>query len=271
MQITVEETGLEVLDLRTDTAFATRNLHARDIGTQLAGLQRLSRALLEKPDTILQELVHTAVDLCGADSAGISIEKEDGNDLEFYRWIATAGDYSNFLGAILPRNPSACGLCLERGHSQHFTVSQKFFDILGVEAPLVTDGILLPWEAEETRGTIFVMAHGRTEAFDENDVRLMTMLADFAAMGYRQQKQHARLVVQERAAAAAQMANQLAHEINNPLQSMTNAAYLIAEGTAEQDSKMLGRELSNDIRRLSGLVKELLSLPFDPEQSDKWP
>jgi hypothetical protein len=266
MHTTVDETGLEVLDLRTDTAFARRSLHARDIGTQMAGLQRLSRALLEKPDTVLQELVSAAVDLCDADSAGISIEKDDGSDQEFYHWIATAGEYSGFLNAILPRQPSACGLCLERGHPQHFTVSKKFFDILGVEAPIVTDGILLPWKTEETRGTIFVMAHGRTEAFDESDARFMTMLADFAAMGYRQQKQQARLIVQERAAAAAQMANQLAHEINNPLQSMTNAAYLLAEGTGDQDFKMLGRELANDIDRLSGLVKELLSLPFESER-----
>jgi hypothetical protein len=269
METSVEGAGLEVLDLRTDTAFARRNLHARDIGDQMAALQRLSRVLLEKPDTILQELVSAAVDLCGADSAGISIEKEDGSDQEFYHWIATAGEYSGFLNAILPRNPSACGLCLERGHPQHFTVSKKFFDILGVEAPLVTDGILLPWKTEETRGTIFVMAHGRTEAFDENDARLMTMLADFAAMGYRQQKQQARLIVQERAAAAAQMANRLAHEINNPLQSMTNNAYLLAEGAATEDPRALGRELSNDIRRLSGLVKELLSLPLDSARPDK--
>jgi hypothetical protein len=269
VNITVAETGLEVLDLRTDAGFASRNLHARDIGTQMAGLQRLARALSEKPDTILQELVSAAVDLCDADSAGISIEKEDGNDQEFYHWVATAGAYSRFLNAILPRNPSACGLCLERGHPQHFTVSKKFFDILGVEAPLVTDGILLPWKTEEARGTIFVMAHGRTEAFDENDARLMTMLADFAAMGYRQQKQQARLIAQERAAAAAQMANQLAHEINNPLQSLTNTAYLVAEGIGEQDLKMLGRELSNDICRLSALVKELLSLPFESVRPGK--
>jgi hypothetical protein len=269
MELSVEATGLEVLDLRTDAGFATRNLHPRDIGAQMAGLQRLSRALLEKPDTILQELVSAAVDLCGADSAGISIEKEGGSDQEFYHWIATAGAYSEFLNAILPRNPSACGLCLERGHPQHFTVSKRFFDILGVEAPLVTDGILFPWNTEETRGTIFVMAHGRTEAFDENDARLMTMLADFAAMGYRQQKQQARLIAQERAAAAAQMANRLAHEINNPLQSMTNAAYLLAEGTSKEDPKMLGRELSDDIRRLSGLVRELLSLPLDSVRPDK--
>jgi hypothetical protein len=177
MENAVEETGLDVLDLRTDAVFAKRNLHSRDIGAQMAGLQRLSRAMLERPDTILQELVSAAVDLCEADSAGISIEKEDGSDEQFYHWIATAGDYSAFLGAILPRYPSACGLCLERGHPQHFTVSKRFFDILNVEAPLVTDGILLPWQAEGTRGTIFVMAHGRTEAFDSNDARLMTMLS----------------------------------------------------------------------------------------------
>ena len=123
MEISLAETGLEVLDLRTDDAFASRNLHARDIGLQMAGLQRLSHALLENPDTILQELVRSAVDLCGADSAGISLEREDGNDQEFYHWIATAGVYSDFLDAILPRQPSACGVCLERGHAQHFTVS----------------------------------------------------------------------------------------------------------------------------------------------------
>lgn len=269
MEITVEESGLEVLDLRADNAFAARNLHSRDIGTQMAGLQRLSRALVEQPETILQELVNAAVDLCGADSAGISIEKEDRSDQEFYHWIATAGDYSGFLNAILPRYPSACGLCLERGHPQHFTVSKKFFDILGVEAPLVTDGILLPWKAEETRGTIFVMAHGRTEAFDANDARLMTMLADFAAMGYRQQKQQAKIIAQERAVGAAQMAHKLAHEINNPLQIMTNIAYLVEQGGTEPNSKMLGRELSKDIHRLSGLVSEILSLPFERVGPDK--
>jgi hypothetical protein len=265
MDITAEATGLEVLDLRVDADFASRNLHARDIGTQMAGLQRLSRALLESPETILQELVNAAVDLCGADSAGISIEKEDGSDQEFYHWVATAGAYSNFLDAILPRYPSACGLCLERGHAQHFTVSKKFFDILGVEAPLVTDGILLPWSVEGTRGTIFVMAHGRVEAFDENDARLMTMLADFAAMGFKQQKQQARLIAEERNAAAAQMAHELAHEINNPLQSMTNYAYLMARGAGGVDSKALGQGLSDDIERLSGLVKKLLSIPFEPK------
>ena len=126
----------------------------------------------------------------------------------------------------------------------------------------MTDGILLPWKTEDTRGTIFVMAHGRTEAFDETDVRVMTMLADFAATGYRDQKQRSRIIGQERAAAAAQLANKLAHEINNPLQSMTNTAYMIAEGVGQQDPRQLGQQLATDLRRLSALVQELLSLPL---------
>ncbi len=204
-----------------------------------------------------------AVDLCGADSAGISIEKENGSDEEFYHWIATAGVYSGFMDAILPRYPSACGLTLERGHAQHFTVTKKFFDILGVEAPPVLDGILLSWKTEDTRGTIFVMAHDRAEAFDDDDARLMTMLADFAAMGYKQQKMQARLIAQERNAAAIQMANQLAHEINNPLQGMTNAAFLVSQSPEGDTNKTLGLQLAHDIGRLSGVVKRILAIPFD--------
>lgn len=255
------QTGLEVIDLQDDAEFARRRLHPRDAALQLEGMKRLATAFVDRPDTILQELVKAAVSLCGADSAGISIEREDGSDEAFYEWVATAGAYDGFLDAILPRNPSACGVCLERGRPQVFRVSQKFFDILGVEAPLVTDGLLLPWQVQETRGTIFIMAHGRDEAFDSEDLRLMELLADFAAMGVRQQDQQKRLVQRERSTAAAAMANELAHKINNPLQSLTNVLYLAAQGAGGGDAKELAQMAAADVSRLSTLVARLLALP----------
>ena len=203
------------------------------------------------------------MELCGADSAGISVEREDGSDEAFYKWVATAGDYVGFLDAILPRNPSACGICLERGRPQLFRVSQRFFEILGVEAPLVTDGILLPWQVGETRGTIFIMAHGRREAFDGEDLRMMQVLADFAAMGVRQQQLQRLVVERERASAAAAMANDLAHKINNPLQGLTNILYIAAEGNGGGDAKQVGRQALEDLNKLSMLVKRLLELPRD--------
>lgn len=165
------------------------------------------------------------------------------------------------MNAVLPRYPSACGICLERGKPQLFRVGQRFFDILGIKAPLVTDGILLPWQVEDTRGTIFVMAHGRTAAFDKDDRQMMRVMADFAAMAMRHQRQQYALLQQAKAAAAAAMAHKLAHQINNPLQTLLNAAHLAAEGQSNLDAKTLGRELSTDLLRLSTLVTESLDSP----------
>jgi signal transduction histidine kinase len=255
------ETGLEVIDIRDDPAFALRSLHVHDVATQIGGMHLLAKAFVENPDTVLQELVNAAVVLCGADSAGISIELAKRTDENFYQWVATAGEYAGFLNAMLPRFPSACGICLERGRPQLFRVSQRFFDLMGVVAPTVTDGILLPWQVEETRGTIWIMAHGRSEAFDANDCRMMQVLANFAAMGVRQQRQQKMLMEQTKIAAAAAMANDLAHSINNPLQSLTNLVYIAAEGKSGWDAKLLAQQLSEQIQRLSLLVGELLALP----------
>jgi hypothetical protein len=255
------DTGLEVVDLQTDPEFAARRLHVRDVAIQIEGMHRLASTFIDRPDTILQELVNAAVDLCGADSAGISIEREDKSDEDYYQWVATAGQYSGFLNATLPRFPSACGVCLERGRPQLFRVTQRFFDLMGIEAPTVTDGILLPWQVEEMRGTIWIMAHGRAEAFDGDDSRMMQVLAEFATMGVRQQRQQKMLMEQASAAAMASMANELAHKINNPLQSLTNLVYLAAEGRSGGDAKTLAVELSEHIQRLSVLVEKLLELP----------
>jgi RNA polymerase sigma factor (sigma-70 family) len=257
-----EETGLEVFDLDTHTEFAARRLHTRDLSSQMEGLRRLTHSFVQSPDTILQELVNAAVQLCGADSAGISLETAEKSDANYYHWVATAGQYNGFLNAVLPRYPSACGICLERGKPQLFRVRQRFFDIMGIEAPLVTDGILLPWQVEDTRGTIFIMAHGRTAAFDKDDGQMMRVLADVAAMAVRHHRQQHALLRQAKAA-AAEMANKLAHQINNPLQNLINIAHLAAEGQSDHNAKSLGQEFADDLRRLSALVAESLELPGD--------
>ncbi len=254
------DNGLEVMTILGNAAFEARPVKARAGYARIEGMQRIGAALVERPDTILQELVNAAVDLCGADSAGISLEKANRTDESFYNWVATAGEYSSFLDAELPRYPSACGICLDRGKPQMFRVGQRFFDIMGIQAPLVTDGILLPWQVDGQRGTIFVMAHGRTEAFDAEDCRMMQLLADFAALGVRQQNQQRRRMEEAKVIAAAEMANELAHQINNPLQSLTNVLFLAAEGHGEVTQ--MGRQALEDVQRLSALVNTLLALPL---------
>ena len=71
------DSGLEVIDLQSDLSFNKRPLRVRDFATQIEGMDRLARVFVERPDTILQELVDLAVELCGADSAGISMVRQE--------------------------------------------------------------------------------------------------------------------------------------------------------------------------------------------------
>jgi hypothetical protein len=265
----LEETGLFVSDLQSDPEFAGRRLHIRGAKMQIEGMSRLASALVENPGGILQELVNAAIDLCGSDSAGITIEQQESADDEYYRWVATAGRYSQFLNAKLPRYPSACGVTLERRRPQIFRVTQRFFDLMGIQAPTVTDGILLPWEVEGTRGTIWIMAHGRTAAFDREDCRLMQVLASFAAMGIRQQRQDILLSEQVSHSAAAAIANDLATELDNILQSLSHALCFSDRGGVK--AQECANPAAADLQRLSELVRLLLTLSGGLPKKDTTP
>jgi hypothetical protein len=93
------ETGLEVLNLQSDAAFCARRLSTHDTVARMEAMQRLASAFVHHPDRMLQELADAAVELCGADSAGISVERPEGSDQEFYHWVATAGQYNGCLPA----------------------------------------------------------------------------------------------------------------------------------------------------------------------------
>lgn len=252
-------TGLEVIDLETDAGFARRRLRVRDSILHLQGMNRLARIFVDNSSTILKELVTAAVELCGADSAGISVVQENSTDENYYHWIATAGQYSGFLNARLPRYPSACGVTLERRRPQIFRVSQRFFDLMGIQAPTVTDGLLLPWNVEEARGTIWIMAHGREEAFDGEDCRIMQMLSNFAATGVKLQRQQKSLLEQARAAGETAMANSIAHQINNPLRELMQSVYLLSRRGPESDA--FAQKIAGELTKLSDALDQLLSGP----------
>lgn len=248
-------TGLEVTDVESDPAFARRHLHVRDSILHLQGLNRLARVFVEEPATILQELVAAAVELCGADSAGISVVQENSTEDNFYHWVATAGQYSGFLNAKLPRYPSACGVTLARARPQIFRVSQRFFDLMGIQAPTVTDGLLLPWQTGETRGTIWIMAHGREEAFDGEDARMMQVLADFAATGVKLQHKRKLLLEEARTAGEAAMANSLAQLLREPLHELMQTVCRFSEENEESDA--VAQQALGNLSKFSDLVQRL--------------
>jgi hypothetical protein len=114
------ETEMQVVDLRNDGEFMTRQTRPRDMTIEVSGIQRLANVFAQRPERILQELVEVSVEMCSADSAGVTIEETLGNGETQFRWIATAGKYADFLDAVLPRFYSPCGTCLDRANHNCF-------------------------------------------------------------------------------------------------------------------------------------------------------
>ncbi len=253
-------TGVEVLDLQSNTDFLARPSHQRDALAQLAGMQRLARTFTNNSDGVLQELTDIAVQLCGAESAGVSLETFGPEGQQLFQWVAISGVYSPFLSAIVPYHWMPCGVCLDRSQPQTLRVPVAHFAAMGLEElpPPITDGILIPWQVGSSRGTIWVLAHSRTDAFDQMDYNIMQMFSDFAAMAVRNLQQQKKILQQARSAAAADMANELAHQINNPLQKLTNSIFLADTNSA--DTPIYVKQASDDLQQLSSLVQQLLAL-----------
>ncbi len=252
----LSENGVELHDLLEDVDFQARPPTVRHPDRHFEALSRLAHVFAERPEVVLQELVDVAVQCCGADSAGISLEDVSVNGERVFRWVAISGSFAQYVNATTPRFFSPCGTCLDTRRAQHYRVTQRYYDYLGVTADEITDGMLIPWVNEHLRGTIWAIAHHSREAFDPYDYKLLCSLADFASIALRYRHQQEKLRKQEREVASAARANELAHRINNPLQSLTNTMYLAQTGGGDiQKLLMQGAE---ELTVLSSLVRQLL-------------
>lgn len=261
VQVDNAESGMELRDLLSDGEFLHREIASCRADRRFEALNKLARVFADLPDVVLQNLVDIAVEFCGADSAGISLEESHDGSGPSFRWIAIAGSFERYLHGTTPRFFSPCGTCLDSGRPQLYRVTKPYYDFLGVDADPITDGILIPWVSGTTRGTIWAVAHHSRENFCWDDYLLLNSLADFASIAIRHQRQEETLRNQTGEQASAARAHQLAHQINNPLQSLTNTLYLASQD-GEQTKKFIA-QASEQLKELSDLVSKLLSTTKD--------
>ena len=243
--------GVEIRNAAADPDFQSRPIRARNLQPERDAYLRMARLFLSGPHQILQELVDSSIALCGTEGAGISLLEG-----EEFRWVATGGKFAAFRDARLPASASPCGITLSRDQPQVFSVDVPYFNFIGVPPLPFTDGLLIPWRADDVNGTLWVVPAQDGPPLDIEDLRLLNSFANMAALAVRINGQQQRLHECDIMASGAQMANRLAHEINNPLQSLTNTLYLAAQTHPEPYLDMALIEL----KRLSGLVEQLLQV-----------
>ena len=88
-----------------------RAVPAPDYLREKLAIQDLAAQMADHPSEVLPRLVQLAMEICEADSAGISVLEGD-----VFRWFNLKGQLAAFEGATTPRNHSPCGVCLDYSH-----------------------------------------------------------------------------------------------------------------------------------------------------------
>ena len=160
-----------------------RPSRAPDYAAESSALVALAEQLATSPAGILQKLADTALTLCGAQSAGISLLEADGK--RFY-WPAIAGQWAVHLGGGTPREYGPCGTVLDNNTALLFSHPERDFDYFAPVTPLVEEALLMPFYINGNAvGTVWIIAHDQIRRFDSEDLRLMTDLGTFAASAYQ--------------------------------------------------------------------------------------
>jgi GAF domain-containing protein len=137
------------------------------------------------PGTVLQKLVDLTLELCRADSAGISI-LEPGGESGLFRWHAAAGAFAAYLGGTMPREAAPCDTAIAQNTVLLLDRAERHFPALQGVQPPIFENLLMPFHLNgQPVGTVWAIAHQPERKFDREDARLLSSLARFASVAYQ--------------------------------------------------------------------------------------
>jgi PAS domain S-box-containing protein len=170
-----------VADVLITAELNSRASRAPDFEAENRALGLLAQEMGTNPRGVLQKCTELVMELCRADSAGISILEAGGSD-GILRWHAASGAFAANLQGTTPREASPCGTTIARDSMLLFSQAGRFFPALRGVDPPVYENLLVPLKVDgEPIGTLSAMKHTAEGRFEAEDARLMASLARFAS------------------------------------------------------------------------------------------
>src|SRR5688572_18295148 len=139
----LNQSPLGLKDVVINSELLNRPAKAPNYEAENQALMALAQTLADAPDMILQRLAETALQLCRADTAGISLlAQQDG--AEVLRWEALAGVFSDRLNSTMPRDANPCGITIDRNATQLMYMAERVFPALRSDPPVV-EALVIPF------------------------------------------------------------------------------------------------------------------------------
>ena len=271
--------NLQSQHLSEDDVLITGQLFLRPprlsrLQTEVQVLRALGQQLAQPPQTLLKHLAAIALEVCQAGTAGVSLIEASPSGEEVFRLVALSGAYERYGGGTIHRDFSPCGACLRRGGPQLYAYPERYFTYLRQFTPTIVESLVVPLMLDNRAlGTIWILSHDEQLQFDEEDLRVMTSLADFAAVAFSsaQTRQVAFEMWQREQAARseAEKANRLqdeflavlSHELRSPLNPILMWSKLLRSCQFDRETSNRGLEtIERNVALQTRLVDDLLDV-----------
>ena len=152
---------------------------------QSRALVALMQALADSPQTVLQTLADTILDVLQCGSAGVSLLTTGDGGKRFY-WPAISGVWKEHIGGGTPREFGPCGTVLDQNKPLLFKHVEKVFTYFEPVKPWVEEALLVPfYSGTKAVGTVWAVSHDDVRKFDAEDKRQLESMAEFASAAYQ--------------------------------------------------------------------------------------
>lgn len=237
-------------------------------------LTNLASILAEQPEKIAQELVEATLRLTNADSAGLSIE-ENFNGQLIFRWVATAGDFSRYVGGTMPRHFSPCGDALDRNAAILMQNPVRRYDYIESLHKKCEEVLLVPFYHDGLAvGTLWIVSHSDKKIFDKEDLRIVRSITKFAAAAIQtvglvknlrdtnEQNETAMAGLQADDERKDNFLAMLAHEMRTPLSAITTGVELLkmTQGSPQIDNSRVLQSIKRQTEQLVSLINDMTDI-----------
>jgi signal transduction histidine kinase len=137
---------------------------------------------------------------------------------------------------------------------------EQLWQVARAQKPEPRQRLILMGELLQILGDSLLSENYRTRQYEETARKLQEVAIAKEELHLELRKQQERLHRVEKMAAAGQLASSLAHEINNPLSSVTNALYLLeTHADLDESARAFVTTAVSELDRVSRIVKQSLS------------
>jgi PAS domain S-box-containing protein len=172
-------------DVLLPAGLARRPSRRPDYAAENWALTALAQEMATNPRGVLQISAELVLELCRADSAGISLLEPGGQNNVFRRHVVV-GALAGSLGGSIQQEASPHGAVIARNRILLFNEAEQVFPDLKGTHPHGYETLLAPWQNDGAPvGVLWAIKHTPEGWFEAEDARLLQSLSRFAAATHR--------------------------------------------------------------------------------------